>query len=84
MVKCLTPEHRGLWISRVNAIAPGLILPPPGYTEKQNQAAAARTLSGRGGSPEDVAEAVVFLARASYITGTVIEVDGGEHLAWRK
>ncbi len=69
---------------RVNAIAPGPVLPPPNYGEKQIQAAADRTLLGRWGSPEDVAEAVVFLVRANYITGTVIEVDGGEHLAWRK
>jgi NAD(P)-dependent dehydrogenase (short-subunit alcohol dehydrogenase family) len=69
---------------RVNAIAPGPVLPPPNYSEKQIQAAANRTLLGRWGSAEDVAEAVVFLAKADYITGTVIEVDGGEHLAWRR
>ncbi len=69
---------------RVNAVAPGPVLPPPGYTEKQMQAAAARTLLGRWGSPQDVAEAVLFLVQASFITGTVIEVDGGEHIAWRK
>lgn len=69
---------------RVNAVAPGPVLPPPNYTEKQRQTAAARTLLGRWGSAEDVAEAVLFLARANFITGTVIEVDGGEHIAWRK
>lgn len=69
---------------RANAVAPGPVLPPPGYTEKQMQASAARTLLGRWGRAEDVAEAVVFLAKANYITGTVIEVDGGEHLAWRR
>jgi pteridine reductase len=69
---------------RVNAIAPGPVLPPPGYTEKQMAAAAKRTLLGRWGSAEDVAQAVVFLAQASYITGVVIRVDGGEHLAQRK
>lgn len=69
---------------RVNAVAPGPVLPPPGYSEKQVQARAARTLLGRWGSPEDVAGAVLFLVQANYITGTVIEVNGGEHLAWRK
>jgi pteridine reductase len=69
---------------RVNAIAPGPVLAPEGYSVKQVQAAADRTLLGRWGSAEDVAEAAVFLARASYITGTVIEVDGGEHLGWRR
>jgi NAD(P)-dependent dehydrogenase (short-subunit alcohol dehydrogenase family) len=38
----------------------------------------------RWGTAEDVAQAVVFLAQADYVTGVVIEVDGGEHLAWRK
>lgn len=69
---------------RANAIAPGNVLPPPGYTEKQVQAGAARNLLGRWGRAEDVAEAAVFLAKASFITGTVLEVDGGEHLAWRR
>lgn len=65
---------------RVSAIAPGPVLPPPHYSEKQVQAAADRTLLRRWGSAADVAEAVVFLVKANYITGTVIEVDGGEHL----
>lgn len=69
---------------RVNAIAPGPVLPPPDYTEKQIQATARRTLLERWGTAEDVAQAVVFLAQADYVTGVVIEVDGGEHLAWRK
>lgn len=69
---------------RVNAVAPGLVLPPPNYTEKQIQAAAARNLLGRWGSAEDVASTVVFLVRANFITGTVVEVDGGEHIAWRR
>ena len=66
---------------RVNAVAPGPVLPPPGYSEKQIQASAAKTLLRRWGSPDDVASAVVFLTQAGFITGTVIEVDGGEHLA---
>jgi 3-oxoacyl-[acyl-carrier protein] reductase/pteridine reductase len=69
---------------RVTAVAPGPVLPPPGFTEKQIQAGSDHTLLGRWGTPEDVAQAVVFLAQAPYITGTVIEVDGGEHLVWRK
>jgi len=69
---------------RVNAVAPGLVLPPPNYTEKQIQAAAARNLLGRWGSAEDVASTAVFLVQANFITGTVVEVDGGEHIAWRR
>jgi len=68
---------------RVNAIAPGPVLPPPEYTEQQVQAAARRTLLGRWGTAEDVAQAAVFLAQAPYITGVMLPVDGGERLAGR-
>jgi NAD(P)-dependent dehydrogenase (short-subunit alcohol dehydrogenase family) len=37
----------------------------------------------RGPSPDDVAEAVLYLARAGSVTGQTIAVDGGQHLAWR-
>jgi NAD(P)-dependent dehydrogenase (short-subunit alcohol dehydrogenase family) len=66
---------------RVNAVAPGPVLPPPDYSEKQIAAVANRTLLKRWGSAEDVAHAVLFLVRASYITGIVLPVDGGERLA---
>jgi 3-oxoacyl-[acyl-carrier protein] reductase/pteridine reductase len=69
---------------RVNAIAPGPILPPPGYSEKQIAAAAKRTLLGRWGAAEDVAQAVSYLVQASYVTGILLPVDGGEHLGWRR
>jgi len=65
---------------RVNAVAPGPVLPPPDYSEAQIQAAAKRTLLGRWGTAEDVAQAVVFLVQAPYITGAVLPVDGGERL----
>jgi NAD(P)-dependent dehydrogenase (short-subunit alcohol dehydrogenase family) len=65
---------------RVNAIAPGPVLPPPGYSEKQIAATARRTLLGRWGCADDVAQAVVFLAQAPYITGVLLPVDGGERL----
>lgn len=68
---------------RVNAIAPGPVLPPPEYTEQQMQAAARRTLIGRWGTAEDVAQAAVFLTQAPYITGVVLPVDGGERLTGR-
>ena len=67
---------------RVNAIAPGPVLPPPGYTEKQIAATARRTLLGRWGCAEDVAQAAVFLAQAPYITGVLLPVDGGERLGY--
>lgn len=68
---------------RVNAVAPGAILPPPHYGEAQIARAAARTLLKRWGRPDDVAQAVVFLAQADFITGEVLTVDGGERISRR-
>lgn len=65
----------------VNAVAPGPVLPPPDYTQEQIDRIAGRTLKGRWGSAQDVADAVRFLVEASYITGEVIVVDGGERYA---
>ncbi|MGD9376401.1 MAG: SDR family oxidoreductase, partial [Anaerolineae bacterium] len=65
----------------VNAIAPGPVLPPPDYSEKEIARVAGRTLKGRWGSAQDVADAVRFLVEADYITGEVIVVDGGERWA---
>ena len=63
---------------RVNAVAPGAVLAPPHYGPQKLQQVADRTLLKRWGSPQDVADAVIFLARADYITGETIVVDGGE------
>jgi len=68
---------------RVNAVAPGPVLPPPNYDAKLMAAKARSTLLGRWGTPDDVAQAVVFLVRAPYITGAVLPVDGGERLRSR-
>ena len=65
---------------RVNAVAPGPVLPPLEYSAKQNAAVAARTLLHRWGTPEDVATAVRYLVAADYVTGDVLTVDGGERL----
>jgi NAD(P)-dependent dehydrogenase (short-subunit alcohol dehydrogenase family) len=66
---------------RANAIAPGPVLPPPGYSETQTAASAQHTLLGRWGRPEDVALAVKYLIEADFVTGDVITVDGGERYA---
>jgi pteridine reductase len=58
---------------RVCGVAPGAVAVEPGQEERR----AAETLLGRVGSPEDVAEAVLYLARAGYVTGTTLVVDGG-------
>lgn len=67
---------------RVNAILPGLILTPMTTNEDQAQAVellGARIPMGRGGEPEDIANATLFLAsdEARYITGVELMVDGG-------
>jgi pteridine reductase len=58
---------------RVCGVAPGPVAVEPGQEERR----AAETLLGRTGSPEDVAEAVIYLARAGFVTGTTLVVDGG-------
>lgn len=66
---------------RVNGVSPGAILWPEyagGISDEEKARAIAQTALGRMGTPEDIAHAVLFLARdASYVTGQVIAVDGG-------
>jgi 3-oxoacyl-[acyl-carrier protein] reductase/pteridine reductase len=69
---------------RVNAVAPGPVLPPGHYTEEMIAGTADKTLLGRWGTPADVAETVLFLVKANYITGEFITVDGGERHGHRK
>jgi len=66
---------------RVNGVIPGPVLPPSGYDQEQREHIAQGTLLGRWGSPQDVAEAVLFLARSDYITGETLVMDGGERWA---
>lgn len=62
---------------RVNAIAPGPILPPPDYSPEKIERIAAKTLLGRWGAPEDISRTVNFLIESEYINAEVITVDGG-------
>jgi len=69
---------------RVNAVSPGLVVTPltapamdiDGIREDY----LANTPLGRSGTPEEVAEAVVFCSRAAWLTGEVIDLNGGAHL----
>jgi len=65
---------------RVNAVAPGLIIPPPGQDESFLQRLASTNPLGRHGDPADVADAVLYLVGAGFVTGQVIYVDGGRHM----
>ncbi|ANY24155.1 MULTISPECIES: SDR family NAD(P)-dependent oxidoreductase [Gordonia] len=70
---------------RVNAIAPGIVMTPlttpsmsvPGLEEDY----LANTPLGRSGTPEEVAEAAVYMTHASWLTGESLDLNGGAHLA---
>lgn len=70
LARALAPEVR------VCGVAPGPVAVDPDHVERR----AAETLLGRVGRPEDVADAVVYLARAGFVTGTTLVVDGGRLL----
>lgn len=65
---------------RVNAIAPGHVLPTQGEDESKFKARSAKTLLGAGTTPEEIAATVEFILNSKSITGACIPVDGGEHL----
>ncbi len=66
---------------RVNAVAPGTVLPPVDFEPAVVERLRKRTPLQRLGEPGDVARAVVFLAQNDYLTGQTIDVDGGRLLA---
>ncbi len=70
LARALAPEVR------VCGVAPG----PVAVEAEQVGRRAAETLLGRVGSPGDVAAAVLYLARADFVTGTSLVVDGGRLL----
>jgi len=67
---------------RVVGVGPGPTLRNARQSEedwrRQNEA----TVLKRGASPDDVADAVAYFARAKAVTGQMVAVDGGQHLAW--
>jgi 3-oxoacyl-[acyl-carrier protein] reductase len=69
---------------RVNAVSPGLVPTPltaPALEiEGIEDDYLANTPLGRAGTPVEIAEAVLFLARAGWVTGEVLDVNGGAHL----
>lgn len=65
---------------RVNAVAPGAVLLPDEWGTESAERLTITTPLARLGSAIDVAQAVVYLCEASYVTGEVIIVDGGRHI----
>ena len=72
--RALAPEVR------VNAIAPGAVLPPESMGTDEVEALARRTPLGRNGDPEDVVRALLYLLEADFVTGETLVVDGGRML----
>jgi len=65
---------------RVNAIAPGLVLKPPDWSDQHWRELAERTPLRRPGTPDDVAQAVLHLIRSEFTTGQLLVLDGGREL----
>jgi NAD(P)-dependent dehydrogenase (short-subunit alcohol dehydrogenase family) len=65
---------------QVNAIAPGLILPPPGQGPEYLELRASRVPLERTGSTGEVTQALLFLLRSDFVTGELLYITGGEHL----
>ncbi len=66
---------------RVNAIAPGTVLPPQEMADSVVESLASRAPLQRNGSPDDVVHAVLYLLHAEFVTGETLVIDGGRLLA---
>lgn len=69
---------------RVNAVAPGPSLKAERQSQENFDAHVKATLLQRPSEPEDIAGAVAYLLAASAVTGQMILVDSGQHLAWSR
>jgi pteridine reductase len=65
---------------RVNAIAPGTVLPPADFDGEDYAGGRDRRVLERAGSPDDVVAALLYLVRAEFVTGEILVVDGGRML----
>jgi NAD(P)-dependent dehydrogenase (short-subunit alcohol dehydrogenase family) len=68
---------------RVNALGPGPVLPNRRQSQADFERECRSTPLGRGATPEEVCAAVRFLLDTPSVTGQMIALDGGQHLAWR-
>ena len=68
---------------RVNGVSPGSIIWPQNkgsISDKQKENMLDRVALKRQGNPKDIAEAILFLVKSDYITGQIINIDGGRTL----
>ncbi len=65
---------------RVNGIAPGLILPPPGKNESHLDLLSDNLPLKSHGDVRNITDSVIFLLKNDFITGEIIYIDGGGHL----
>ena len=65
---------------RVNAVAPGAVLKPQDWSDERWRQVARRTPLARPGTPQDVAQAVMYLVRSDFVTGQLLVLDGGREL----
>lgn len=89
-----TVSKSGLWAAtrmlaqalapnvRVNAIGPGPVLKSIHQSDADFAEESEGTLLGHGPTPEEIASAVKFILETSSMTGQMIALDGGQHLAW--
>lgn len=76
LAKALAPEVR------VNAVAPGIAIFPESYNAEKRERLVARVPLLKPGTPQDIAQTVRYLCcDAPYITGQIINVDGGRSIA---
>jgi pteridine reductase len=67
---------------RVNAIAPGAILEPPNveWTSEQKNKIINSVPMARMGTEKDIVDAAIYLSEAEYVTGQILNIDGGKSL----
>jgi pteridine reductase len=65
---------------RVNCILPGPVMLPPDLPERERQQSIDGTLVKREGTPQNIADAVMFLIDNDFVTGVCLPVDGGRSI----
>ncbi len=74
LARALSPEVQ------VNGIAPGTVLPPPEHIEMDLTASVENSLLKHIGKVEDIVQAVEYLLKSDFVTGTILPVDGGRSI----